>query len=85
MEYENDPLLPILQEEIVQRTAAYKNLSAEEEQKLLMLNDAQKKAVVDQDKQAKNIFLARSPSITNAGVKAHEKFQMYVTSIGGSH
>lgn len=39
MEYENDPLLPILQGEIQQRTAAYKNLSAAEEQKLLMLND----------------------------------------------
>lgn len=28
MEYENDPLLPILQEEIQSRTAAYQNLSA---------------------------------------------------------
>lgn len=40
MEYENDPLLPILQGEIAQRTQAYANLSAEEEQKLLMLNDS---------------------------------------------
>ena len=31
MEYENDPLLPILQDEIKKRTAAYANLSAEEE------------------------------------------------------
>jgi len=53
MEYENDPLLPILQDEIKQRTAAYANISAEEEQKLLMLTDAQKKAVLDQDKMAK--------------------------------
>lgn len=28
MQYENDPLLPILQEEIQSRTAAYQNLSA---------------------------------------------------------
>ena len=47
MEYENDPLLPILQAEIKERTAAYENISAEEEQKLLMLNDAQKKAIVE--------------------------------------
>ena len=40
MEYENDPLLPILQEEVQKRSAAYANLSAEEEQKLLMLTDA---------------------------------------------
>ena len=31
MEYENDPLLPILQSEITSRTEAYKRLSAEEE------------------------------------------------------
>ena len=47
MEYENDPLLPILQSEITRRTDAYKGLTAEEETKLLMLNDAQKKAIVD--------------------------------------
>lgn len=35
MEYENDPLLPILTEEINQRTEAYKGLSPEEESKLL--------------------------------------------------
>lgn len=35
MEYENDPLLPILTEEIMKRTEAYKGLSAEEESKLL--------------------------------------------------
>ena len=53
MEYENDPLLPILQEEIRSRTSAYQNLSAEEEQKLLMLTDAQKSAILAQDKSAK--------------------------------
>lgn len=45
MEYENDPLLPILQSEIKTRTTAYQNLSAAEEQKLLMLNDSQKSAI----------------------------------------
>ena len=47
MEYDNDPLLPILQDEIKQRTAAYENISAAEEQKILMLNDAQKLAIVN--------------------------------------
>ena len=42
MEYENDPLLPILQNEIQARTSAYASLSADEEQKLLMLKDNQK-------------------------------------------
>lgn len=82
MEYENDPLLPILQVEISKRTAAYKNLSAAEEQKLLMLTDAQKKAVVAQDKVNKATYLAAPPKMTNTGVKAHPKFVAYVNSIG---
>lgn len=82
MEYENDPLLPILQDEINERTAAYANISAEEEQRLLMLNDAQKKAIVEQDKSAKNSYLTASPALANAGVKTHPKFIAYTSSIG---
>ena len=82
MEYENDPLLPILQDEIQKRTAAYANLSAAEEQQLLMLNDAQKKAVLDQDKSAKATYLASAPKISNASVKNHEKYRAYEAGIG---
>ena len=85
MEYENDPLLPILQSEIEARTSAYKNLTPAEETNLLMLTDAQKKAVVDADKQAKIGYLAQGPAISNAGVKAHDKFRAYETSIGVKH
>ena len=83
MEYENDPLLPILQEEVQARSAAYSNLTAEEEQQLLMLTDAQKKAILEQDKSAKNTYLTASPAISQAGVKAHPKFVAYSNSIGG--
>ena len=83
MEYENDPLLPILQQEIQNRTSQYANLSAAEEQQLLMLNDTQKKVILETDKAAKEAYLAKKPEISNAGVKAHEKYQQYVTSIGG--
>ena len=85
MEYENDPLLPILQQEIQQRTSRYQNLSAEEEQKLLMLKDNQKKAILDSDKSAKSAYLNASPKITNAAVKAHPKFQAYEASMAASH
>ena len=74
MEYENDPLLPILQTEITRRTEAYKGLSAEEETKLLMLTDAQKKAILEQDKSAKATYLSASPALSQAGIKAHPKF-----------
>jgi len=85
MEYENDPLLPILQNEIQQRTASYKNLSAEEERQLLMLTDAQKKAIVEQDKSTKNAYLATAPKMSHAGVKAHQKFVQFTASIGSQH
>ena len=48
-----------------------------------MLNDAQKKAIVEQDKSAKNSYLTASPSLANAGVKTHPKFIAYTSSIGG--
>lgn len=85
MEYDNDPLLPILQAEIRARTSAYQNLSAEEEQKLLMLTDSQKTAIVSQDRSAKNQYLSAVPKISNTGVKAHDKFKAYEASIGASH
>ena len=39
MEYENDPLLPLVTKEINARTQAYAGLSSEEESKLLQLTD----------------------------------------------
>lgn len=81
MEYESDPLLPILQNEIKARTETYMNLSAAEEQKLLMLKDNQKKAILEQDKSAKNGYLNAAPALTNAAVKGHPKFQAYTASM----
>jgi hypothetical protein len=50
-----------------------------------MLNDDQKKAIIDQDKSAKNGYLASGPAISNGGLKSHDKFKAYETSIGVSH
>jgi len=38
MKYEEDPLLPMLQDEMKKRIAHFKGLTAEEEGKLLSLN-----------------------------------------------
>jgi len=81
MEYENDPLLPILQSEINSRTQAYQNLTAAEERDLLMLNADQKKAILDGDKSAKNGYLAKGPAVSNGGIKTHPKFVAYEKSI----
>lgn len=50
MKYENDPLLPMLQEEMQKRIAHFKGLSPEEEGKLLSLTADQKRVVADLDR-----------------------------------
>jgi hypothetical protein len=57
MEFVNDPILPILTEEINRRSAEFANLSPEEESKLLSLTVDQKRIVSDMDKKAKQEFL----------------------------
>ena len=81
MTYENDPLLPILTEEVMSRTSAYQSLSPAEESQMLSLNNDQKRIVVDQDRKAKQEFLTATPSINNAAVKAHEKYREYAQRV----
>ena len=50
-----------------------------------MLTDAQKQAIVSQDRSIKNQYLSAVPKISNTGVKAHDKFKAYEASIGASH
>lgn len=83
MEYTNDPLMPILTEEINRRTNELKNLSAVEESKLLSLNADQKRIISENDKKEKEAYLHQIPSISNPGIKMNKKFQSYVQSIGG--
>lgn len=82
MTYANDPVLPILQEEINARTEAYKTLSAHEESELLQLNEDQKKIISDADKREKAAYLQTKPNINHPSVKGHEKYKQYVNSIG---
>jgi hypothetical protein len=58
MTYKNDPILPILQAEILARTTAYKALTTDDESRMLSLSADQKKVVTDQDKRDKASFLA---------------------------
>lgn len=84
MTYKNDPILPILRQEIDNRVNAYKALNAEEEGKLLSLNADQKKVISDADKRDKQAFLAAVPNINNPGVKSHEKYKQFADSIKAS-
>lgn len=84
MTYQNDPILPILQDEITSRVNAYKSLSAEEESRLLSLSAEQKKIIVDQDSRDKAGFLAAVPNINHPVVKGHDKYKSFVESIKGA-
>ena len=84
MEYENDPLLPILSEEILSRTEAYKGLTAEEESKLLALTADQKRIIAENDKMTKTEYLKQLPKLSHPTLKASEKFVNFTASIGAS-
>jgi len=53
MTYKNDPLMPILTNEINDRCSGYKALSAQEEGDLLSLKPEQKKVIAEADKRDK--------------------------------
>ena len=84
MEYVNDPILPILSEEINKRTAEFKSLTPAQESKLLSLTAEQKKFIADMDKKAKDEYLTAIPQINNPGVKMNPKFKAYTASIGAA-
>ena len=81
MDYEGDPLLPMLTVEIEKRTEALMNLSPEEESTLLSLTAEQKRLVGENDKRAKQEYLSQQPNINNAGVKGHEKYRNYIDMV----
>jgi len=83
MEYVNDPILPILTQEINQRTAEFANLSAADESKLLSLSTDQKRIIADMDKKAKQEYLHQLTHISNPGVKMNPKFKAYTNTITG--
>jgi hypothetical protein len=81
MTYKNDPLMPILVEEVNNRTAAYANMTPEEESNLLSLDDATKKIIAKNDRVAKEEFLHSAPGINHAGVRMHEKYVAYSANV----
>lgn len=81
MTYEGDPLLPILQSEVENRTSAYANLSSEEESKLMSLTADHKRIIAENDKKAKQEFLSKTPAMANPGVRMHSKYLGYVKNL----
>jgi hypothetical protein len=84
MTYKGDPLMPILTEEINSKVSSFKKLSAQDETKMISLNDAQKKAVVDSDKRDKQAYLSVVPNINHPSIKSHPKFTSFLETIKAS-
>jgi hypothetical protein len=81
MTYKGDAVLPMIQEEMSTRLQKYSNMTVQEEQALMQLNDEQRRIIADNDRKLKNEFLQTPPGITHGGVKNHEKFQNYMNSV----
>lgn len=58
MTYKEDLILPMIEAEMQERLQKFKGLSAEEESKLLALSAEQKAIIAENDRKAKNEFLA---------------------------
>ncbi len=78
MTYNNDKILPMIEEEMAQRLQAFQGLSAEEESKLLALTAEQKKIIADNDRKMKEEFLTQAPSINHGTVKMNPKYKDYM-------
>jgi len=61
MTYSGDQLLPMIENEMQTRLTRFQGLSADEESALLQLNSDQRQIVSDNDRKAKNEFLAAAP------------------------
>lgn len=78
MTYKHDIILPKIEAEMRERLQRFQGMSAAEESALLSLSEEQKRIVADNDRKAKNEFLATPPHITHGAVKMHDKYKSYV-------
>lgn len=78
MDYANDPVMPVLREQIASKAAHLKSLSAEEESQLLALTETQRNAIANQDRSAKDGYLSAVPQVHSPSLKSHDKFRDFV-------
>lgn len=81
MTYSNDPVLPILREEILKRTADIKNMTPEQENKLLSLTEQQRNLIAQADSTSKVAFTSHVPNVHSPSLKATEKFRKFEEAV----
>jgi hypothetical protein len=78
MQYENDPILPVIQAEIKRRIEPLTKLSQEEENRMFALSSDQKRQVIENDHRAKLSYLTNPPNIASGSVKNTEVYRNIV-------
>lgn len=82
MDYNNDPILPLVKSYVQGEVARYTSLSQEEQSKLISLSEAQIQALRDSDKRARQEFLETEPKGLDSSLKAHEQVKKTLASWG---
>lgn len=83
MDYAEDPVLPIMKEELSGRVESLKNMTPEEESRLLSLTSDQRSAVAQTDGAAKDAYISATPHVSSQGLKNHTKFLKFVDYLTG--
>jgi hypothetical protein len=82
MEYNNDPVLPLIQRYVKSEMERYTSLSEEEQSKLISLSEAQIQSLRDSDRKAKQDYLEGEPKGLDSSLKAHEHVKKVLASWG---
>jgi len=82
MEYNNDPVLPLIQNYVRREMDRYTSLSEEEQSKLISLSEAQIQSLRDSDRKAKQDYLEGEPKGLDSSLKAHEHVKKVLASWG---
>lgn len=75
MEYNNDPILPLVVKVVKEKVSKIQNLTKEEQTKLISLTDAQLASIRAADQKAKEDYLNEKPKQIENSLKSNEYAQ----------
>jgi len=84
MNYSKDAVLPLIEAEMKERLEKFSGLSVEEEGALLSLSPEQRIIVAENDRKAKNEFLAAAPAVSHGALKLSDPYKSYMNMVGAA-
>eukprot|EP01017_Pseudomicrothorax_dubius_P004775 TRINITY_DN1104_c0_g1_i2.p1 TRINITY_DN1104_c0_g1~~TRINITY_DN1104_c0_g1_i2.p1 ORF type:complete len:443 (+),score=145.24 TRINITY_DN1104_c0_g1_i2:74-1330(+) len=82
MDYQNDPILPLVRQNIAREVSRLKALSQTEQSKLVALTESQIQSIRDSDRKAKEDFLTVEPKGLDNALKANPNVRRVLNSWG---